>query len=207
VLERRPLARIGYRTPFQFFAPVPDPTNPWTTNDVQFSRIVDPAIARAMRAGRFNPFVVNEAMSFAQFLPKPVDVAGYIAFLKNLLDQRGVALRLTYIPYANQVSDYYRTFSQLYCAAGVPSLVAPEFQLHASIVAREAARLGVPFLDLTPLLRSNELHGEHMYWDYDEHMRAAGYAAVAREIFRWNSETRGTPSAGRLTDHTEGLSR
>jgi lysophospholipase L1-like esterase len=195
VIERRPLPLVGHRTPFPFFAPVPDITNPWTTNDAQLSTMVQPAIADAMRAGRFNPFVVDETQSFARYLPDPVEVGGYMSFLKGFLDRRGIALRLAYIPYANQVSDYYRTFSQQYCSGAAPSLVGFEYQLHASIIAGEAVRLGIPFLDLTPLLQGNESQGKHMYWDYDEHMRAAGYAAVARAIFEWDSKTRSSAGA------------
>ena len=37
-------------------------------------------------------------------------------------------------------------------------------------------------VDLTPILRAMEDSGRRMYWNYDEHMRAAGYAVAAAAI-------------------------
>ncbi len=182
LIAHQPVARAGYREPFPFLAAVPDPSNPWTANDAQFSAHVEPAIADAMRKGLFNPFNVDEAKVFARLLPATVDVGGYLRFLKQFLDAQGVALRLAYIPYPLQVSDYYRAFAAQYSSHDAPSLVAPEFQVHAALVAREAAQLGIPFLDLTPVLRAEEARGNHLYWDYDEHMRPEGYARVARAL-------------------------
>jgi hypothetical protein len=187
IVHRQPIARAGHREPFPFFAAVPDPSNPWTANGAEYSRIVDPAIAEAMRQGRFNPFVVEETLGFARYLPESVDVGGYLQFLVRFLDARGVALRIAYLPYPNQVSDYYLSFSQRYCSTSVPSLIAPRYQVHSAIVAREAALLGIPFLDLSPLLRDEEARGSHMYWDYDEHMRPAGYAFVAHALYDWST--------------------
>ena len=187
VSEGRMPALARPRPPFPFFAAVPNASNPWSANGEEFSRAVEPSIAAAMRDGRFNPFVVNEPLTFATYLPRAVEVGGYMEYVKRFLDRHGVAFRVVYLPYASQVSDYYGQFSRRYSSGEVPSLTSSEYQLHASIIAAEAARLKVPFLDLTPILLKMEDSGRHMYWNYDEHMRAAGYAVAAAAI--WDPST------------------
>ena len=61
----------------------------------------------------------------------------------------------------------------------------PQFQVQAAHLAEVAARLDVPFLDLTPQIRAREAAGEHLYWDYDHHLRPAGYAFVADALYAW----------------------
>ena len=101
------------------------------------------------------------------------------------LDARGVVLRVAYLPYPLQVSDFYRAFPTHHTGEAVPSLLGPQYQLHASLVAREAALLGIPFLDLTPVLRAESARGKPLYWSYDEHMRPEGYAFVAGALEAW----------------------
>jgi lysophospholipase L1-like esterase len=98
-----------------------------------------------------------------------------------------VKLRLAYIPYPAQVSDYYIPFKHRYGGRDVASMSGPEFQVQAAHIAQVASQLSVPFLDLTPLLRAREAAGEHLYWDYDHHFRPAGYAFVADALYAWTA--------------------
>jgi lysophospholipase L1-like esterase len=96
-----------------------------------------------------------------------------------------VSLRLAYVPYPAQVSDYYVPFKHRFGGRNVTSMSGPEFQVQAAHIAQVAEGLGVPFLDLTPQLRAREATGEHLYFDYDHHFRPAGYAFAADALYAW----------------------
>lgn len=188
VLRHEPLARAWHGQPFSFFAAVPDPSNPWTSNEANYASFVRPDIAEAMRRGRFNPFNVDEVHGFARYLPNPVDPAPWLKFVKDFLDARGVKLFLAYIPQTNQVTDYYLPYRQQFSSSTVPSLTGASFQAGAVAVAKAAGDLDIPFFDLTPALREAEARGEHMYWHYDEHLRPVGYAFVAMTLHEWRKQ-------------------
>jgi len=59
----------------------------------------------------------------------------------------------------------------------------------AAHLAEVATRLDVPYLDLAPQVRAREAAGEHLYWDYDHHLRPAGYAFVADALYNWAAAT------------------
>ncbi len=102
-------------------------------------------------------------------------------------------MRVVYLPFSTQVSDRYLAFEQKYAThPGPDSLLGPEFQIHRQTLKVNCAALAIPFLDLTPLFRAAEAKGEHLYWDYDEHLRGASYLRVGATIFQW-SETGRAP--------------
>ena len=106
--------------------------------------------------------------------------------LRAFTRSHGTELRIVYLPFSTQVSDYYIPFQQKYATEHeVDSLLGPEFQIHQEQLRRTCAELGIPFLDLTPLLRRVEQQSEHLYWDFDEHMRGATYLRVGATISRW----------------------
>lgn len=185
----QPVALAWHSKPVPFVAPVPDPSNPWTQHAAELAPKVDPELADAMRRATFNPFVTDELVEYAYYLRQSIDVSAYLQFMRDYLAQRGCKLRLAYIPYSAQVSDYYIPFKHHYGGRDVASLTAPEYQVNAAHIAQVSNRLGIPFLDLTPLLREREARGEHLYWDYDLHFRPAGYAFVANALYDWRSGT------------------
>lgn len=185
VAHPEPVPRRWHSRPVLFVPVVPDPLNPWSNPSPQFSR-VDPAIAEAMRDGNFNPFVVDVLNWAAAALREPIEMSETLRQLNTFALAQGTELRIVYLPFSTQVSDYYIPFQQKYATHHeVESLRGPAFQIHQESLRRSCAELAVPFLDLTPLLRRAEENGEHLYWDFDEHMRGAIYLRVGSTIFRW----------------------
>ncbi len=153
---------------------------------------VSPEILESMKDGLFNPFVVNEYTNFEAFLPRPTELPGIVEATKNYIEAHGSKLIVVHIPYKGQVSDHYAEYTKQYDENKAPaSLMDDKYQVHASVLAAECERLDVPFLDMTDYLRKREAGGERMYWNYDEHMKAAAYLATGEEIFRFwrNAET------------------
>ena len=185
LIAGEPVPRAWHGPAQPFFAAVPDPSNPWTQHAAELAPKVDPDIADAMRRGTFNPYAVDELAEYAHYFKIPVDVSTHLSFLRDFLAARKVRLRLAYIPYPAQVSDYYVQFKHRFGGRDVVSMSGPEYQIQAPLIAEIAGRLAVPFLDLTPLIRAREDAGEHLYWDYDHHFRPAGYALAADALYSW----------------------
>lgn len=149
-------------------------------------RFVEPALAEAMKAGRLNPAATNLLNRSERVLPLRVEVTDYLRALKAWLDERQVRLWVSYIPSLNQVSDAYLPAQrQISAAIRSPSLTADRFQQNARDIGRACRRLGLPYLDLTPELRSAEAEGQRLYWPYDGHMSAAGYRRVGEALVAW----------------------
>ena len=91
---------------------------------------------------------------------------------------------VVHIPYKGQVSDYYLKYLKQYDENKEPtSLMSDAYQVHAKLLRTACERFGVPFLDMTPILRRHEASGRRMYWNYDEHMRASSYLMTGEEIY------------------------
>jgi hypothetical protein len=186
VIKGEPAALAWTRKPFQFFAPVPNPANPWTKREARNAAVVEPRIAKAMREGRFNPFVVNELNGAAGRLKRPIRVKPHLEALKRFAARHNTRLFLVYIPGRLQVSDYYVQFSKRFSKdTGITSLRHPRYRIHALTLARTAKSLSVPFLDLTPVIEEKEQQGIHCYWDYDPHMCGRGYLFTGKVIYSW----------------------
>lgn len=186
VIKGESMALAWTRPPFQFFAPVPSPANPWTDKENRLSDIVEPRIAKAMKDGRFNPYAVDEINDSAGRLGKPIDVRPHLAALQHFAARHNTRLYLVYMPGRHQVSNYYAQFSKQFSrdrrgASPRDGL----YRDHSLSMAKTANSLSLPFLDLTPLIEAKERQGIHCYWDYDPHMRGEGYLFVGKTIYSW----------------------
>ncbi|HVF70002.1 MAG TPA: SGNH/GDSL hydrolase family protein [Chthoniobacterales bacterium] len=185
VVQRQVVPRRWYARAALFVPVVPDPLNPWTDPPQEFAKI-DPAIAEAMRRGDFNPFVVNLLNHARMALRQPVEPRPALKVMQEIAASAQAELHLVYLPLSTQVSDYYVRFQQKYAYdSSTESLMGDEYQLHSGSLATACGELGIPFLDLTPLLRKAETGGEHLYWNFDEHLRGASYLRVGATIEAW----------------------
>jgi hypothetical protein len=110
--------------PFRFLPVVPDPANPWTADTAELGKLVTSRFADYMKRGTFNPFAVNELYEYEYQFRQPVDATAHLRRLRDLR-RRGAALRLLYVPYPGQVSDYYIPFRYEFAVSRVPSLSGP----------------------------------------------------------------------------------
>ena len=192
--EDRVVPRRWTAEPFPFLGAVPDEGNPWSSPEKaeRFSKFVNPALASAMKRGRFNPHIVDAYIRFERKLRTEIHVQSLVSQIEAYTSRWSAQLLLAYIPSRNQVSDAYLRFESQYSTNKNPSsLMGEEYQLHARAIRDSCAVLGVPFLDLTPALRAAEARGERLYWRYDEHMNTKGYALVASAIFEWWERVKG----------------
>jgi len=186
--EGRRLPRRWTERPFPFFAAVPDPANPWS--DPEYAQrcrtFVDPGMEEAIKRGRFNPFAIDSLPLQERLLLTSHDRTPHLRALRAFCERHGTHLRVVYFPNRNQVSDRYRgayrRFSRDTLAA---SFTGAKYQRQARQLRSACERLGLPFLDLTPLLREWEKEKGPLFRKYDEHMTGEGYLLVGSAIYSW----------------------
>jgi lysophospholipase L1-like esterase len=184
-LRREVLPRRWHGRATLFLPVVPDPLNPWSHSPPEFSA-VDATLADAMRRGDFNPFLVDLLNQAEKALRQPTDFTLPLQRFHDIARNSQAELRIVYLPFSTQVSDYYVQFQQQYALEkNVRSLLDPKYQVHSQALAKSCAELHVPFLDLTPLLRKAEARGEHLYWNFDDHMRGSSYLRIGATIEQW----------------------
>jgi hypothetical protein len=184
----RAVPRRWHAAPFAFLPAAPDPRNPWTDGRRagRLAAFVAPDLARAIREGRFNPALTDFLAWFRTSLARDVALDAQLAPLATYAEGAGARLHVVYVPTKNQVSDRYLEFQARYTRPeDVRSLLAPEYQRHAARLRESCASLDLPFLDLTPALREAEAARGPLYWDYDDHLRPAGYALAAEQVYAW----------------------
>lgn len=106
--------------------------------------------------------------------------------MRDRLAAHGCALRIAYLPVRSQVTSRYAAFdAELSLGFPALDLTTPDYQRHARDLTTQCAELGIPFLDLTPTLRAAATNPPPIYWNYDDHPRAAGYLTIANAVWDW----------------------
>jgi hypothetical protein len=154
-------------------------------------------IAEAMKAGTFNPFVMNLAARYERQLRVPIQIRRQLTGLQGHLEGFQTDLRVVYIPARSQVTTHYLPFDQSYCVKcpDTLDLTGERYQIHRRQLEKDCAALGIPFLDLTSWVEENEAQGRHLYWEYDDHMRGESYLEAGERIYQWSASLR-APGTG-----------
>lgn len=169
-----------------FYQPVPDPSNPWTSRSNELAPNVTSRIANEMKSGNFNFFRMNWILEEEKFLRSSPDVSDKLRYIRDYLNSYDCQLTVFYIPTRSQVTDYYYEFEKQTCLIDCPdflSLTYEPYHLHRRILKQELNNLQVPFYDLTPTVQKEEDKGNHLYWDYDDHMRGKGYNLLGKSMY------------------------
>jgi lysophospholipase L1-like esterase len=155
-------------------------------------RSVHPEIADAIRDRTFNSGLINWPLNAEGFLRRPYEPAPMLRTLKASAETHGARLHVAYIPLRSQVTNHYYQFEKRLCGICPQSLdlTRDVYQTQRRILAAASEQLGIPFHDLSDPIRSEELNGNHLYWNYDMHMKAEGYRMVGEWLFDWWSDGR-----------------
>jgi lysophospholipase L1-like esterase len=184
--------RRWHARPFPFFRPVPDPANPMTSCPPGYEAFVEPALVDAMRRGTLNPNLLDHLGVVEPRLSEPIVAERHLEALQAFTRRHATRLFIGYLPHPMQVSDRYLEFEKRYSKdKAMGSLTGARYQVHAAALASLCTTLAIPFIDLTPLLREEEAKGTRLFWDYDNHMRGAGYQLVGKTVHRWWIASRG----------------
>ncbi|HWE40729.1 MAG TPA: hypothetical protein VG406_29580 [Isosphaeraceae bacterium] len=188
VARKEPIDRRWPHATTPFFAPVPDPSNPWTGSSGPPAGL-DATLYRAMVAGSINPWLKEQSDALPGMLSHRFDTGGSPERYLHRIDRwcRSVGARLTvaYVPFCGVTHPRYASsLVQLGMARATAERLAadPIYCRQDAMIAEVCARLGLPLADTTAALRRAEAGGVPQYWSFDTHPRPAGYATIAREI-------------------------
>jgi len=170
-----------------FFPGIPSISNPWMEKEEELKVHVNPVLAEAMMNGKLNPYRVNglckEERNFNR-IPRMGETIPFIKYFCNKFDVEPVVV---YIPSRSQVTKHYYQFDKEMCMVDYYDsidLTTPGYQLYQHFVAQQCQTYNVQLIDLSEVVKEKEDNGEHLYWNYDEHMRADGYLFLGETI--WN---------------------
>ncbi len=142
-------------------------------------------IQRAIKQGTFNGNRVGAIEEEAGYLRVRAQLGACVPYFVQVCKDVGTEPIIVYIPSKHQLTRHYMPFEQAVNPSINPDsldLTTIEYQRHAAELKMACKASGVAFLDLTPILKSEEERKNHLYWNYDEHMRGTGYLLVGREI-------------------------
>lgn len=164
---------------------VPDKRNPWTESGELLKDHVSQNLANQMRLGQFNPFLTNSLAKEREYLKASPAIGETLGFFNYICEKSGTKPIIIYIPSRNQVTDYYLPFERAFCLNCPESLSLNtlEYQVHQQVLKKQCESLNIDFIDLTMSVKEKEINGEHLYWNYDQHMRAKGYQFIGRTIW------------------------
>lgn len=169
-----------------YYKAVPDKSNPWTFHEEKYAPHVKPELAEAMKRGDFNFYRTNWAMQEGNFLARPTDLTEKLATIRNICSKNNTQLSIYYVPSRVQVNTYYFQFDKQSCLVDCPDMLdytGPKYLVQAQNLTDQCRQLNIPFFDLTQEVKAEEDRGNHLYWDYDDHMRAKGYLFLGRNMW------------------------
>jgi hypothetical protein len=172
----------------RYYRPVPNKNNPWTTQEATLAPHVTASVAEAMKRADFNVFRTNWILEEEKFLKEPIDLKEKLKMINDHVVSLGSKLSVFYIPSRNQVNTYYYKYEKEYCLINCPDqldLTQDLYNSHAKMLRNNCEILEIPFYDMTQLVIDEENDGNHLYWDYDDHMRGTSYMMLGNSMYGW----------------------
>ncbi len=186
VAERPILSRFSTKTR-SLIPAVPASNNPWTDDEKTLKKHVSNEVAEVMKNGAFNCFIYNQLVYQEQMLKEPVSFKKELEFLKRFLNDQSIELSIVYVPYRNQVTKHYLPFERSYCLQDCSDewdLTSDAYSGHRKQLVKDCKELDIHLIDLHNTILKEEKNGNHLYWNYDDHFKEAGYSLMATEIYR-----------------------
>lgn len=187
-VRAEPIYRRWPHTPLPFFAPVPDPSNPWTRSTRRPPEL-DSKLHTAMVAGTINPWLKEQSDAISGMLAHDFATGGspvlFLRRMREICEAKGARLLVAYVPFSGTVHAHYA--ASLIKLGMRPSIAAalardPVYRRQNQHLAQVCSTLNLPLADSTADLVRAEESGNRQYWEFDTHPRPAGYATIARRI-------------------------
>ena len=190
VVRNEPIYRRWPHAPVPFFAPVPDPSNPWTKSTGRPPGL-DPAIHAAMVAGTINPWLKEQSEAIPGMLAHDFATGGspvlFLRRMQEICEKQGTELVVAYVPFCGTVHPHYATsLIRLGMQPEIADALSrdPNYRRQNQHLKELCAILPLLFADATDDLARAEQSGVRQYWEFDTHPRPAGYATIARAIHK-----------------------
>lgn len=148
---------------------------------------VTPELLKAVKNGTFVPYRIDALSKEVTHLSTLPQLGDAIPYFKYICNKNNVIPIVVYIPSRNQTTNYYLKYERelnLQYFKDTLDLTKPRYQAYQHALFRECEKHGVRFFDLTKTVKNEEAKNNHLYWNYDEHMKAKGYQVLGVTIWK-----------------------
>lgn len=166
-----------------------DPSFPFKGKVDKMYLHADSALVEKMCKAEFNPYKLNEMFRSEKELREVADFTIPIDFFRYYSEKYKFEPIVVYIPARNQVTDYYLQFDHRSSLKFNRALTftSPMYNRNQQLLQESCKSLGVTFMDLTDVVKNEESVGNHLFWNFDDHMRGKGYQIIGEELYeRWS---------------------
>ncbi len=167
------------------------PNFPWENRIEEMYLHADSNLVEYMLKAELNPYRLNQSIRDERMFREPCNFLVPMDFFRYYSEKFDFEPVVVFIPSRNQITDKYGEYDFRLGKKLKPilSLTAEEYQKNQKHLKQVCNRLGLKFIDLTSEIKRHELNGNHLYWNYDDHMRAKGYKIVGETLFNlWSDE-------------------
>jgi lysophospholipase L1-like esterase len=151
----------------------------------------DSSLVNYMLKAEYNLFKLNEMFRAEKKLREPSNLLVPLDFFRYYAEKYEFEPVVVFLPSRNQVTDHYLQFdyqSSLKFNRNI-SFTDSIYNVNQARLGEVCSRLGLKYYDFTEELKKQESAANHLYWNYDDHMRAKGYGIVGESIYReWSSQ-------------------
>ena len=152
---------------------------------------VKPSLLKAIKDQTFVSYRVDALKKEVYYLKTKPELGDAIPYFKFICEQHNVTPVVVYIPSKNQVSKHYLKYEKLLNLQFYKDsldLTNNRFQIHQHVLKKECDNYDVPFFDFTETVKHEEQNNNHLYWNYDEHMKAKGYKLLGETLWgKWKN--------------------
>lgn len=166
----------------EFYHPISSPANAWHGHEAELDKLVTPPIAAAIKNGQMNPFIVGGPAYLTKILSTPYDMRPLLSFIQTHIRSYNTQLYVVHIPERSQLTEYYREFESAY-SPETYDITGDTYQSLRHGLGNDCRELNIPFIDLYELFKTEETKGNHLYFQFDEHLTAKAYPLIGEAIF------------------------
>lgn len=188
MLDGDPIYNRFLNSTVRYFAPTPDPTNPFQEDSPPMPGL-KPELEQAMRAGQLNPWLAHQTALMPELIRQDfrqgVSPELHLRLIQLVCQRAKVKLVLAYVPFHGTVhARYAQPLVDLKMPRDVAESLSvdPAYKNQAVQLTAICESLKIPFVDTTPALVERENAGHPQFWAYDSHPRPEGYRTIAEVI-------------------------
>ncbi len=168
-----------------FLPSIKDNNFPWKNEEILLKH-TSKAVSESIKNGTSNPFKLNQILREKSGLSNQPNLTGIFPFLINLGKEFNTEFVIYYIPARHQVTNYYYQYDKAFCKSACPDyldLTAPFYNQHQGFLQNLCDKNKINFVDFTALIKSKEQANQHLYWNFDDHMKGSGYQLIGQKIY------------------------
>ena len=179
------LSRFNFKKN-RFLPSIISESSPWYKREKALVENTVPEVRNSMMLGKMNPFIVDQILKERNGLLQEPNMDRAFEYLSQLSEKFNVQLVISYIPARQQITNHYYDYDKLSCTKNCPDsldMTQPIYNKHQGYLEGLCSEHNFSFIDLTEYIRKKESR-EHLYWNYDSHMRGKGYKYIGKVLYK-----------------------